>query len=136
MKRVNFMDKYPVFTKEILKNETPYNQVDEIIAYLKQKIEDDPIAIYIGIFDHYAYTSSLDKHQIAQDIIDAKNIMCCFGDKLLVPQIAGIRPRSFGVVMTKTSFIISFLEAPSKEANTKMVEWIKDLIKSTEASDQ
>ncbi|RUM71650.1 MAG: hypothetical protein DSZ08_02705 [Sulfurovum sp.] len=127
MKKITFMDNYPLFTKEIAKEKTSFRTIDEIIAYLYEKIEEDPVAIYIGIFDHYTYTSGLETHEIADTILDAKNIMCCFGDKLLVPQIAGIRPRSFGVVLTNESFVISFLQAPSPVANAKMVDWVNGI---------
>ncbi len=123
------MDKYPVFTKKIAKNETSFKTVDDIVAYLREKIEAHPIAIYIGIFDHYAYTSGLEVHEIADDIKDAKNVMCCFGDKLLVPELPAVRPRSFGVVETNDSFVVSFLQAPNPTANATMVEWVEEIEK-------
>lgn len=127
MQEVTFMDRYPVFTKTIEKDKTRFNNIDEIISYLRDKIEKDPIAIYIGIFDHYAYTKGLESHEISKDIRDAKNIMCCFGDKLILPQIAGIRPRSFGIVVTDNAYVISFLQAPSPVANSKMIQWVEEI---------
>ena len=127
MEQITLMDRYSVFTKKIAKNEISFKTIDEIIAYLHEKIEADPIAIYIGIFDHYAYTSGLEVHEIADDIKDAKNIMCCFGDKLLVPELPAVRPRSFGVVETNESFVVSFLQAPSSTANATMVEWVEEI---------
>jgi len=124
MRQIQLMDKYPIFTKEIALHKTSFKKIDEIIEYLHQKIEDDPIAVYIGIFDHYAYTKGLANHEIDDNILDAKNIMCCFGDKLLIPELPAVRPRSFGVVRTKESFIISFLQAPSPTANATMVDWV------------
>ena len=59
MKQVTVMEKYPVFTIELNKNETSYKNVDEIFNYLKSKIEAHPIATYIGEFDHYKHTDSL-----------------------------------------------------------------------------
>lgn len=129
MEQITLMDKYPVFTKKIAKNETSCKTVDEIIAYLREKIEAHPIGTYIGIFDHYAYTSGLEVHEIADNIKDAKNIMCCFGDKLLIPELPAVRPRSFGVVETTDSFVVSFLQAPSPVANATMVEWVEGIEK-------
>ncbi|TET87079.1 MAG: hypothetical protein E3J96_06210, partial [Sulfurovum sp.] len=60
MKQITVMEKYPVFTIEIAKNETTYKNVDEILAYLKLQIEAHPIATYIGEFDHYSHTKSLE----------------------------------------------------------------------------
>ncbi|WP_373029898.1 DUF6858 family protein [Sulfurovum sp.] len=128
MQQITFMDRYPVFTKKIVKSETSFKSIDEIIAYLREKIEADPIAIYIGIFDHYTYTSGLENHEIADEIKDAKNIMCCFGDKLLVPEITAVRPRSFGVVLMEDTFVVSFLHAPSPKANATMIEWVENIV--------
>jgi len=125
MKQVLLMDKYPIFTKKIAKNKTSYSTIDEIIAYLCQKIEDHPIAIYIGVFDNYAYTSSLENHEIMEGIKDAKNVMCCFGDKLLMPELPAVRPRSFSIVLMEDEFVISFLQAPSPTANATMIEWVE-----------
>jgi hypothetical protein len=47
MKKINFMDKYPVYKKEILKKDIKFNSVDEFIEALKMKIEADEIAAYI-----------------------------------------------------------------------------------------
>jgi len=127
MKQIALMDRYPIYTKKISKHETSYETVDEIIAYLRKKLEEHPVGIYIGVFDHYAYTSGLEVHEIASDIIDAKNVMCCFGDKLLVPELPAVRPRSFGVVETNNSFVVSFLQAPSPVANATMMEWVEEI---------
>jgi len=125
MNKIALMDRYPVFVKKIKKHNTSYKTIDEIIDYLRQKIQEHPIAVYIGIFDHYSYTHSLDSHEIANNIEDAKNVMCCFGDKLLIPELPAVRPRSFSIVSTKDVFVVSFLQAPSPVANATMVEWIE-----------
>lgn len=51
--------------------------------------------------------------------------MCCFGDKLNIPEIVGIRPRSFGVVLMKDCFVVSFMQAPSPAANETMMKWVQ-----------
>jgi len=125
MKQITVMEKYPVFTIEISKNETSYKNVDEVIAYLKEQIEAHPIAVYIGIFDHYAHTSSLEVGEIAEGIKDAKNLICCFGKALPKPEMMAVRPRSFGVADMGESFVVSFMEAPNPEANAAMEKWVK-----------
>ena len=127
MKQITVMEKYPVFTIEITKNETIYKNVDEILAYLKKKIEDHPIAAYIGEFDHYSHTSSLEVGEISEDIKDAKNIICCFGKVLPKPEVLAVRPRSIGVAEMADSFVVSFLEAPNPEANAAMESWVKSI---------
>ena len=127
MKKIEFNDTYPLFIKKIDKNRTSFNNIDEIMDYLRTRIEADAIGVYIGEFDHYGHTSGLESHEIADNILDAKNIIFCFGEKLMLPEVAGLRPRSFGVVLTTDSFVISFLQAPNPQANAKMVEWVESV---------
>ncbi len=128
MKQITVMEKYPVFTIEITKNETTYKNVDEIVGYLKKKIKDHPIATYIAEFDHYAHTSSLEVGEISENIKDAKNIICCFGKVLPKPEVLAVRPRSIGVAEMADSFVVSFMEAPNAEANAAMVSWVEGIM--------
>ncbi len=128
MKQITVMEKYPVFTLEIGKNETSYKNIDEIFTYLKEQIAEHPIATYIGEFDHYAHTSSLEVGEINPEIKDAKNLICCFGKVLPKPEILAVRPRAIGVAEMADSFVVSFLEAPNPEANAAMEKWAKDIV--------
>ena len=127
MKQITMMEKYPVFILEITKDETTYKNVDEVLAYLKEQVEAHPIAAYIGEFDHYAHTSSLEVGEISDAIKDAKNIICCFGKVLPKPEVLAVRPRAIGVAEMADSFIVSFLEAPNPDANTTMEKWVKGI---------
>jgi hypothetical protein len=127
MKQITVMEKYPVFTIEIAKNETTYKNVDEILSYLKDQMEVHPIATYIGEFDHYTHTKNLEAGEIAEEIKDAKNIICCFGKMLPKPEVLAVRPRSIGVAEITESFVISFLEAPNPDANAAMEKWAKNI---------
>lgn len=127
MKQVIILEKYPVFTLEISKKESSYENVDAILAYLKEKIESHPIATYIGAFDHYSHTASLEAGSISDDIKDAKNIICCFGKVLPKPEVLAVRPRAIGVAEMSDSFVISFLEAPNPDANSAMESWVKGI---------
>ena len=123
------MDKYQINSIEIDKVDIEYKNVDEIIKYLEDKIENDPIAKFIAIFDHYEHTKGLESGEISDAITDAKNIIFCFGQKLPNPSIMAVRPRSIAVAEEKDSFTISFMEAPMTPMNDKMVAWVKALIK-------
>jgi len=127
MKQIVVMEKYPVFTLEIDKSETTLKGVDEILAYLKDKIDNHPVAVYIGDFDHYSHTKSLSDGEIADDILDAKNIICCFGKQLPNPTVMAVRPRAIGVAEMSDSFVVSFLEAPNPQANDAMESWVKSI---------
>ncbi|SFV54273.1 FIG00495699: hypothetical protein [hydrothermal vent metagenome] len=127
MKQITVMEKYPVFTLEINKDETTYKNVDEILAYLKEMIDSHPVTVYIGEFDHYTHTSNLEVGVINPEIIDAKNIICCFGKQLPRPEVLAVRPRSIGVAELADKFVISFLEAPNPDANGVMESWAKGI---------
>jgi len=127
MKQITVMEKYPVFTLEVSKDETSYESVDEILAHFREKIDLHPVATYIGIFDHYAHTMSLDEGKVADEIKAAKNIICCFGKSLPKPEVMAVRPRSIGIAEMEDRFVVSFLEAPNPEANDAMENWVKEI---------
>jgi len=127
MKQITVMEKYPVFTIEINKNETSYKSVGEIIEYFKGEIIEHPIAVYIAEFVHYTHTTNLEVGEINPEILDAKNIICCFGKKLPKPEVLSVRPRSIGVAELADKFVVSFLEAPNPDANKTMESWVKGI---------
>jgi hypothetical protein len=127
MKQKILMEKYPIFELEIKFNETSYKNVDEVISYLKSKIEEHPVASFIAIFDHYSHTKNLQGGMIADGIKDAKNIVCCFGKELPKPEVLAVRPRSIGVAQMTDGFVISFLEAPNPAANSAMESWVRGI---------
>ena len=129
MKQITVMEKYPVFTLRVEKSETDYQTIDEIFTYLKVQVDLHPIATYIGEFDHYAHTSSLEVGEIADDIKAAKNFICCFGKALPKPEVMAVRPRAIGVAELEDAFVVSFLEAPNPDANKAMEQWVKGLVK-------
>jgi hypothetical protein len=123
MKQSLIQETYPVFTLEVDKSETSFETVDGILDFLKEKIENHRAATYITTFDHHAHTSSLQEGKIDKAILDAKNIIFCFGFTIPNPQVLGLRPRSIGVAETEDSFVISFMEAPMPVANVAMETW-------------
>ena len=127
MKQITIMEKYPVFTLEINKSNTSYTTVDEVIAFLKTKIDSHPICTYIATFDHYSHTDALEVGVISDEIKDAKNIICCFGKVLPKPEMLAVRPRAIGVAQMAESFVVSFMEAPNPDANAAMVSWVESI---------
>jgi hypothetical protein len=127
MKQTMFMEKYPIFTLEIEKSECRFKSVEQIVSYFKTLIEEDAIAAFIGEFDHFAHTGGVAGGEIAPEILDAKLVVFCFGQKLPNPQMLAARPRSIGVCERENDFVISFLEAPVPAINQKMEEWAKSL---------
>ncbi len=127
MTQVQFKDDYPIFTMTLAKNKTSLKTVGDILEQLRSKIEMHPVATYIGLFNHYAHTASLNEGEISAEIIDAQNILFCFGKELLVPEVLAVRPRSIGIAERKDDFVISFLKAPNPAANEAMTTWTESL---------
>ena len=130
MQYTHFMDKYPTHHLDILKSETSYTSVDEILSFFRAKVDADPRACFIANFDHYAHTRSLPEGEIAEGIRAAKHLIFCFGLKLPNPIAMSPRPRSIGVCEMDDCFTISFLEAPNPMMHQVMLEWVADLQKA------
>jgi uncharacterized protein YifN (PemK superfamily) len=128
MKKTIYLDKYPVFTLELNKNEIEQTTAKEIIEYFKTKIEAHPIAKFIAVFDHYAHTQNIDG-EINPEIKDAQNIVFCFGAAIPNTKMIAARPRSIGVAELEDKFVVEFLEAPSEKLHDVMESWAKSLKK-------
>ena len=126
MKKTILMEKYPVYTLELEKNEIVQKDVDAIIEYFHNKIETHPIARFISIFDHYSHTQALEG-EINPEIKDAKNIVFCFGAAIPNTKILAVRPRSIAVAELENSFVIEFMEAPVDKLQEVMEEWATSL---------
>jgi hypothetical protein len=123
------MEKYPIFTLELTKYECRYSDIDQIMEYFKQQIASNPVAAFIGEFDHYAHTASIEG-EINPDIHAAKMVIFCFGQKLPKPEMMAARPRSISVCDMGESFVFTFLEAPMPAINEIIEGWIKSTINS------
>lgn len=126
MKQTLLQEKYPVFVAEIDKAETSCQSIDEVVAYLKDKIAANPKVQFIGVFDHYAHTKRIEG-EINPEIKAAFDVIFCFGFALPNPQVLAVRPRSIGVADMGGKFVVSFMEAPMKPANEAMEAWAKGL---------
>ena len=126
MKKTQFMDKYPVHSLELQKSNIKQTNIVEIIEYFKDKIQAHPIAKFIAVFDHYAHTKELNG-EINPSIIDAQNLIFCFGPAILNTKILAVRPRSIGIAELEDKFVIEFIEAPKEQMQQTMEEWTKEL---------
>lgn len=126
MKQTLLQEKYPVYVAEIAKSETGCKRVDDVVAYLKDRIAENEKVQFIGVFDHYAHTKNVGG-AINPDIQAAVDVIFCFGIALPNPQVLAVRPRSIGVADMGDRFVVSFLEAPMKPANDTMEGWVKGL---------
>lgn len=125
MKQLLLQEKFPIFTLVIDKSETTFQSAQELVDHFIQLIDDHKVTRFIGEFDHYSHTKGLDGGEIAEGIIDARNLVFCFGTKLPKAEMLAVRPRSIGIAETEAGFTISFMEAPMAIANETMEAWIK-----------
>lgn len=126
MKQILLQEKYPLFVAEIGKVESRCQSVDEVVAYLKEKIAANERVQFIGVFDHYAHTRSI-AGEINPDIRAAMDVIFCFGFALPNPEVLAVRPRVIGVADLGDRFVVSFMEAPMKPANEAMESWVEGL---------
>jgi len=129
MKRSILLDTHPMYAMTILKSEMTLNTLPEIIDYFKEKIEENPEAVFITVFDHYAHTKELNG-QIMEGLLNAQNLIFCFGHTIKNVDILAFRPKSIAMAETEESFTFEFLETPRPEVNAWMTSWIKGLVKS------
>ncbi len=127
MKKTLFLDQYPVHSLTLMKDELQYKCMSQIVDYFKEKINADPVAHFIAIFDHYAHTKALGG-EIMEGLLDVQNIIFCFGQAIPNTKIIAVRPRSIGVCEFEDRFVIEFMEAPKEEIHTIMQLWTKALI--------
>lgn len=128
MQQLYINEKFPIFKLEFSKPESRFQSAQAIINYLKQLIDDHEVTRFIAEFDHYSHTKGMETSKILAEIIDARNIVFCFGSKLLNADVLALSPRSMGIVETEIGFSVSFLEAPMQSANDTMKSWVSSLL--------
>jgi len=128
MTRSILLDTHPMYAFKILKNEIKISNILQIIEYFQTKIKENPEAVFITVFDHYAHTKELGG-EIKEGILDAKNLLFCFGHTIKNVEILAFRPKSIAICELEDSFVFEFLETPRPEVNNWMQTWIKELKK-------
>jgi hypothetical protein len=128
MKQISLMDKYPVNELTVAKEATRFNSIDEIMTYLKGKVDEHPVATYIACFNHYEHTQTLEDKKINPTILDAQNIIFCFGKEIPNPAILAVRPRAIGVVERADDFVLTFMDAPNSKLHDVMVSWVNSVV--------
>ena len=126
MKKTIFKDIYPIITYEISKNNFKMSSIDDIFDVLKVKIELDREATYISTFDHYSHTTKIGG-KLMEGLIDAKNIIFCFGTAIPSTKVVALRPKSIGICEFKDRFVIEYVEPPREIAAKKVEYWLNEL---------
>jgi len=126
MEKSIFMDKYPIYSMELKKDEISLKTTKELVEYFIQNIEKHPVATNIAVFDHFTHTKKLDG-KIDVKMLDAQNVIFCFGAALPNSKILAARPRSIGISEYEDKFNIDFIEAPNEKLTIVMREWVLDL---------
>ena len=126
MKKTIFMEKYPVYSLELLKSEAKVSSANKAVEYFKEKILKHPIAEFIAVFDHFSHTKKLGGEMV-EGLIDAKNVIFCFGQAIPNTKILAARPRSIGICEFNNRIVIDFMEAPKEELHSVMEGWASEL---------
>lgn len=126
MIKCDFQEKYPILVREFSKEDISIQKLNELCSFFTGKIEKHPVAVSLGVFDHFEHTNNIKDGEVNKSILGAKNIMFCFGKKLLDPKVLSVRPRSIGVCETHTHFVISYLEAPNPALTETMNSWVDE----------
>jgi hypothetical protein len=129
MKRIQLLEKYPVYVAELPKAETDVESADQVIARLREQVEAKPGATFIGVFDHYAHVKRQPEGKIADDVKDSKHLLFCLSNAIPNALVPAVRPRAISVVEFEDRFVISYLEAPVEAPNQLMAGWIEELRK-------
>jgi len=127
MEKTLFLDQYPIHSLTLKKEGLRYKHMSQIVDYFKEKINADPVAHFIAIFDHYAHTKALGG-EMMEGLKDVQNVIFCFGKTIQNTKIVAVRPRSIGICEFEDRFVIEFMEAPKEEIHTIMQLWIKALV--------
>ncbi len=117
----------PMFVLEFSAGETSATGLDDMVALLRAEIDRHACARFIGVFDHFAHTRALPDGEIAPGIVDARNVVFCFGMSIPEPCALATRPRSIGLCQLSGRFVVSFLEHPMPLANTAVEGWVRRL---------
>jgi len=128
MQKTIFKETYPIFSLKFNKVESKFDSVPAILDFLHAQIEADPKAVNIARFDHFSHTKSING-EIGEGIVDAQNIVFCFGFQLPSADPVAVRPRSIGATDMGDYFVVNFMEAPNPVANNTMETWVKQLVK-------
>ncbi|DAB33333.1 MAG: hypothetical protein PWQ42_393 [Sulfurospirillum sp.] len=126
MKKSVFMETYPICSIELQKDECRFQNVDGVLAFFKEKIDNHPKATFISLFDHFNHTKNING-EVEEGMKDAKNIIFCFGPAIPSSKPLAVRPRSFGVCEYEDRFHIDFLEAPNKPIQDILESWVLEL---------
>jgi tellurite resistance protein TehA-like permease len=121
-----FNGKFPVYSVDIAKDHF-YRNLSDLTSNLKEKISMHPVACHIADFDHFNHTQRAGGEMVP-GLKNATNLIFCFGPKIEDAKMMAVRPRSFGIAEFDNHFTISFLEAPSENANKTMLEWVHSLM--------
>ena len=100
MKKVQVLEKYPVYVAELPKAETDVESADQVIARLREQVESKPGSTFIGVFDQYAHVKRQPEGKIADDIKDSKHLLFCLSNAVPNALVTAVRPRAISEVVT------------------------------------
>jgi hypothetical protein len=119
------MGRFPIFERKVAKTDTRFTNAKEIIAYLKELMNQNPMVAHIGDFDHTAHTKRVG--QMNPNMIDVQMTVFCFGPVIPNDDIVAVRPQAIGVIEYQDYFIINFGESPAQMPTQAMIDWVRSI---------
>lgn len=121
-------ERLPVFVLDVPREQTGITSMDGMVDHFAGCIRAHRYARFIAVFDHFSHTRSLEDGEIAEGLLDARNVVFCFGLSIPEPESLALRPRSIGLAELADRFVISFLEAPMPVVNSAMEQWARAVL--------
>jgi hypothetical protein len=129
-KKIQFLDKYPVYSEELSKAEADCATANDVVASLCDQIRPKPGASLIAVFDHLAHVPARPEGKAPPEINASRHVIFCLSKSILYPLIAAVGPRTISVVERDDAFVISYLEAPM-EAPNQLMEGLVGALRKT-----
>jgi hypothetical protein len=111
------LDKYPVYVAQLVKGDTACATTDQVVDRLREQIESNAGATFIGVFDHYGHVRRQPEGKISGEIKNSKHLLFCLSNAIPNMPVPAVRPRAISVVELDDRFVISYLEAPVEAPN-------------------
>lgn len=126
MRRIILEGGFPVWVEEMAKVDTPYYDVDEIVAALRACVQHRAGYAFIRVFDHYGHNLGIGE-PVPRDMRDAKALIFCPAAGLPDPALMAMYLCAIHVADMGNRFVISFADMPDISSRQTLSEWVEEL---------
>lgn len=127
MRKLLQQDAFAVYQFELTRQESRLPNAQAILNDLKARIDSHDIARFIAEFDRFSHTVGLARGEVAESILDARNIMFCFGSQLQNSDPLTMQPSCISIVEMTDGFSLTFIQSSIVEVNVTIEQWVLSL---------